>query len=64
MFKAKVISGNGEQVLSRDVYKLGHHMDFFHMMSLYHSTVGLFFNTMLVVLSRTPVIRVRDEKIT
>ena len=63
MFKAKVASGNGEQVLRRDVYRLFHHLDFFRMLSFYYSTVGFFFNTMLVVLSRTPVIRVRDGKV-
>ena len=64
MFKVKVSSGNGEQVLSRDVYRLGHHLDFFCMLYFYYSTDGFFFNTMLVVLSRTPVIRVRDRKFT
>ena len=64
MFKAKVASGNGEQVLRRDVYRLGHHLNFFRMLSFHYSTVGFFFNTMLVVLSRTLVIRVRDGKMT
>ena len=35
MFKAKVAYGNGEQVLRRDVYSLGHHLDFFHMFFLF-----------------------------
>ena len=35
MFKAKGSSGNGEQVLSRDVYRLGHHLDFFRMLYFY-----------------------------
>ena len=64
MFKSKVASVNGEQVSSKDVYRLGHHLYFFHMLSFYYSTVGLFFNTMLVVLCRNPVIRVKDEKVT
>ena len=64
MFKAKVASGNGEQVLRRDVYRLGHHLEFFCILSFYYSTVGFFFNTMLVVLSRTVVIGVRDSKVT
>ncbi|GLJ16179.1 hypothetical protein SUGI_0270170 [Cryptomeria japonica] len=51
MFEAKVASGNGEQVLSRDVYRLGHRLDFFRMLSFYYSTVGYYFNTMLVVLT-------------
>ncbi|KAJ0051838.1 hypothetical protein Pint_02247 [Pistacia integerrima] len=49
MFEAKVASGNGEQVLSRDVYRLGHRLDFFRMLSFFYTTVGFFFNTMLVV---------------
>ncbi|GAV88560.1 Glucan_synthase domain-containing protein/FKS1_dom1 domain-containing protein [Cephalotus follicularis] len=51
MFEAKVASGNGEQVLSRDVYRLGHRLDFFRMLSFYYTTVGFFFNTMMVVLT-------------
>ncbi|KAL2931966.1 Callose synthase 11 [Bienertia sinuspersici] len=38
MFEAKVASGNGEQVLSRDVYRLGHRLDFFRMLSVFYST--------------------------
>lgn len=49
MFEAKVASGNGEQVLSRDVYRLGHRLDFFRMLSFFYTTVGFFFNTMMVV---------------
>lgn len=51
MFEAKVASGNGEQVLSRDVYRLGHRLDFFRMLSFFYSTVGFYFNTMVVVLT-------------
>lgn len=51
MFEAKVASGNGEQVLSRDVYRLGHRLDFFRMLSVYYTTVGFFFNTMMVILT-------------
>lgn len=51
MFEAKVASGNGEQVLSRDIYRLGHRLDFFRMLSVFYTTVGFYFNTMLVVLS-------------
>ncbi len=50
MFEAKVSSGNGEQVLSRDVYRLGHHLDFFRMLSFYYTTVGFFINNMIIVL--------------
>ncbi|GMG98580.1 hypothetical protein Nepgr_000420 [Nepenthes gracilis] len=51
MFEAKVASGNGEQVLSRDVYRLGHRLDFFRMLSFFYTTVGFYFNTMMVVLT-------------
>uniref|UniRef100_A0A1D1YPS8 1,3-beta-glucan synthase n=1 Tax=Anthurium amnicola TaxID=1678845 RepID=A0A1D1YPS8_9ARAE len=51
MFEAKVASGNGEQVLSRDVYRLGHRLDFFRMLSFYYTTVGFFFSTMIVILT-------------
>jgi callose synthase len=51
MFEAKVASGNGEQVLSRDVYRLGHRLDFFRMLSVFYTTVGFYFNTMMVVLT-------------
>ncbi|KAG9131948.1 hypothetical protein Leryth_026849 [Lithospermum erythrorhizon] len=51
MFEAKVASGNGEQVLSREVYRLGHRLDFFRMLSFFYTTVGFYFNTMLIVLT-------------
>ncbi|XP_010269904.1 PREDICTED: callose synthase 12-like [Nelumbo nucifera] len=51
MFEAKVASGNGEQVLSRDVYRLGHRLDFFRMLSFFYTTVGFYFNSMMVVLT-------------
>ncbi|XAR55506.1 1,3-beta-glucan synthase [Bertholletia excelsa] len=51
MFEAKVASGNGEQVLSRDVYRLGHRLDFFRMLSFFYTTVGFFFNTQVVILT-------------
>ncbi|KAL0320347.1 UNVERIFIED_CONTAM: Callose synthase 12 [Sesamum radiatum] len=51
MFEAKVASGNGEQILSRDVYRLGHRLDFFRMLSFFHTTVGFFFNTMMINLT-------------
>ncbi|KAK8529604.1 hypothetical protein V6N12_060382 [Hibiscus sabdariffa] len=51
MFEAKVASGNGEQVLSRDVYRLGHRLDFFRMLSFFYTSVGFFFNTMMVILT-------------
>jgi len=51
LFEAKVASGNGEQVLSRDVYRLGHRLDFFRMLSFYYTTVGFFINNLMVVLT-------------
>ncbi|MCO5572326.1 hypothetical protein L7F22_026079 [Adiantum nelumboides] len=51
LFEAKVSSGNGEQILSRDVYRLGHRLDFFRMLSFYHTTVGFYINNMIVVLT-------------
>lgn len=51
MFEAKVASGNGEQILSRDVYRLGHRLDFFRMLSFFYTTVGFFLNTMMVILT-------------
>ncbi|XP_024361867.1 callose synthase 12 isoform X2 [Physcomitrium patens] len=51
MFEAKVASGNGEQMLSRDVYRLGHHLDFFRMFSFYYTTVGFFVNNLIIVLT-------------
>eukprot|EP00250_Pteridium_aquilinum_P011202 c19900_g2_i1 orf=287-6166(-) len=51
MFEAKIANGNGEQTMSRDVYRLGHRMDFFRMLSVYFTTVGFYFSTLIVVLS-------------
>jgi hypothetical protein len=36
-FESKVSGGNGEQVMSRDVYRLGTQMDFFRLLGFYHS---------------------------
>lgn len=47
LFEGKVAGGNGEQVLSRDVYRLGQLFDFFRMMSFYVTTVGFYFCTMV-----------------
>ncbi|KAJ7565707.1 hypothetical protein O6H91_02G072000 [Diphasiastrum complanatum] len=51
LFEAKVANGNGEQTLSRDIYRLGHRFDFFRMMSCYFTTVGFYFSTLIVVLT-------------
>uniref|UniRef100_A0A2P2MMM1 1,3-beta-glucan synthase n=1 Tax=Rhizophora mucronata TaxID=61149 RepID=A0A2P2MMM1_RHIMU len=50
MFEAKIANGNGEQTLSRDIYRLGHRFDFFRMLSCYFTTVGFYFSTLLTVL--------------
>lgn len=51
LFEGKVAGGNGEQVLSRDVYRLGTLFDFFRMLSFYFTTVGFYVCTMLTVLT-------------
>jgi callose synthase len=49
-FEAKVANGNGEQTLSRDIYRLGHRFDFFRMLSCYFTTVGFYFSTLVCLL--------------
>ncbi|XWS33153.1 hypothetical protein CRYUN_Cryun22dG0054300 [Craigia yunnanensis] len=49
LFESKVACGNGEQTLSRDIYRLGHRFDFFRMLSCYFTTVGYYISSMLVV---------------
>uniref|UniRef100_A0A7N0TVA2 1,3-beta-glucan synthase n=1 Tax=Kalanchoe fedtschenkoi TaxID=63787 RepID=A0A7N0TVA2_KALFE len=51
LFEAKVACGNGEQTLSRDIYRLGHRFDFFRMLSCYFTTVGFYVSSMMVVLT-------------
>ena len=46
-FEAKIANGNGEQTLSRDIYRLGHRFDFFRMLSCYFTTVGSYFSTLV-----------------
>ncbi|XP_031490403.1 callose synthase 7-like [Nymphaea colorata] len=50
LFEAKVSNGNGEQTLSRDVYRLGRRFDFYRMLSFYFTTVGFYFSSMVTVL--------------
>ncbi|KAL0732397.1 hypothetical protein Bca4012_008606 [Brassica carinata] len=50
-FEAKVANGNGEQTLSRDVYRLGRRFDFFRMLSFYFTTVGFYFSSMITVVT-------------
>ncbi|XP_058090540.1 callose synthase 3-like [Magnolia sinica] len=51
MFETKIANGNGEQTLSRDIYRLGHRFDFFRMLSCYFTTVGFYFSTLVTVLT-------------
>ncbi|KAI9104276.1 hypothetical protein K1719_023112 [Acacia pycnantha] len=51
MFEAKIANGNGEQTMSRDMYRLGHRFDFFRMLSCYFSTIGFYFSTLLTFLA-------------
>ncbi|XP_043723776.1 callose synthase 10 isoform X2 [Telopea speciosissima] len=51
LFEGKVAGGNGEQVLSRDIYRLGQLFDFFRMLSFYFTTVGFYVCTMMTVLT-------------
>ncbi|KAD5961615.1 hypothetical protein E3N88_13088 [Mikania micrantha] len=51
LFEAKIANGNGEQTLSRDLYRLGHHFDFFRMLSCYFTTIGFYFSTLISVLT-------------
>ncbi|GLT53892.1 hypothetical protein SLA2020_271280 [Shorea laevis] len=51
LFEAKVACGNGEQILSRDLYRLGHRFDFFRMLSFYFTTVGFYVSSMMVVIT-------------
>lgn len=48
LFEAKVACGNGEQTLSRDIYRLGHRFDFFRMLSFYFTTVGFYVSAMVI----------------
>ncbi|KAI3705428.1 hypothetical protein L1987_75665 [Smallanthus sonchifolius] len=50
LFEAKIANGNGEQTLSRDLYRLGHRFDFFRMLSCYFTTIGFYFSTLITVL--------------
>jgi callose synthase len=46
-FQAKVASGNGEQTLSRDIYRLGQLFDFFRMLSFFFNSVGFYWTTLV-----------------
>jgi callose synthase len=42
-----VASGNGEQTLSRDVYRLGQLLDFPRMLSFFYTSVGFYVTTLV-----------------
>ncbi|XP_062105741.1 callose synthase 7-like [Humulus lupulus] len=50
-FEAKVANGNGEETLSRDVYRLGRRFDFYRMLSFYFTTVGFYFSSMVIIIA-------------
>lgn len=50
--EANMASGSGEQTLSRDIYRLGHRFDFYRMLSLYFTTVGFYFSSLVRILIR------------
>nr|XP_017248464.1 PREDICTED: callose synthase 5-like isoform X2 [Daucus carota subsp. sativus] len=51
LFEAKVACGNGEQTLSRDIYRLGHRFDFFRMLSCFFTTTGFYVSSVIVILT-------------
>ncbi|KAH7433748.1 hypothetical protein KP509_07G083900 [Ceratopteris richardii] len=51
MFEAKVSSGNAEQLLSRDVFRLGNSFDIFRLLSFYVTSVGYYACTMMTSLT-------------
>lgn len=53
LFEAKIANGNGEQTLSRDLYRLGHRFDYFRMLSCYFTTIGFYFSTLVCCLKFT-----------
>ncbi|XLR65357.1 hypothetical protein S83_016029 [Arachis hypogaea] len=68
LFEAKVACGNGEQTLSRDIYRLGHRFDFFRMLlcllfddSRILCNVGCHYSLCLLILKTLPVIEWAGE---
>lgn len=47
-FEAKVSNGNSEQIISRDIYRLGCQFDFFRMLSCYFTTDGFYFSSLVI----------------
>jgi hypothetical protein len=53
-----VACGNGEQILSRDIYRLGHRFDFFRMLSFYFTTIGFYTSSMVILTVFIDTIRI------
>lgn len=47
---AQVAGGNGEQMISRDIYRLGTRMDFFRLLAFYTTGPGFYMNIFFVLL--------------
>eukprot|EP00560_Eucampia_antarctica_P003873 CAMPEP_0197837544 /NCGR_PEP_ID=MMETSP1437-20131217/32466_1 /TAXON_ID=49252 ORGANISM="Eucampia antarctica, Strain CCMP1452" /NCGR_SAMPLE_ID=MMETSP1437 /ASSEMBLY_ACC=CAM_ASM_001096 /LENGTH=1848 /DNA_ID=CAMNT_0043444667 /DNA_START=1096 /DNA_END=6642 /DNA_ORIENTATION=+ len=50
-FEAKLSQGNGEQTLSRDVYRMCHRLDFCRLLSYYFGGIGHYFSNVLTILT-------------
>eukprot|EP00878_Enallax_costatus_P006851 GHUV01007179.1.p1 GENE.GHUV01007179.1~~GHUV01007179.1.p1 ORF type:complete len:900 (+),score=210.18 GHUV01007179.1:1501-4200(+) len=50
-FEGKIAGGNGEQVVSRDIQRLGRRLNFTRLMTWYHTGNGFFINTGLLMFS-------------
>jgi len=48
-FEAKLASGNAEQCISRDVFRIGQRLDFSRLFSFYYSGPGFYFNNAATV---------------
>ena len=53
-FEAKLASGNGEQCLSRDVFRIGQRLDFTRLLSFYYSGIGFYLNNAATVFAPHP----------
>lgn len=50
-FEAKLSQGNGEQSLSRDVYRMCNRLDFCRLLSYYFGGIGHYFSNVLTILT-------------
>lgn len=51
LFESKVASGNGEQLLSRDVYRLGQALDLARTQSFFWTTLGLYVSNFFIMMA-------------